>query len=178
MPDVSLSLDLSSLFVETGDLAADPVSVRDAMRKAVVEAAAQKLVSGFDHDELYKMRQQVQQTRSVLIQGRLRDEVDKAFDQPIQRMTEWGEKRGEVTSVRELIRMELEAFLSGTHTHRKRDTYDKTPNNLAELIGSIANETMRGALAGSIRDAKAKVDKEVQKILTDAIAAKLSGQVR
>lgn len=175
---VNVALNLDALFIEPTDYDGDPVDVRTAMRNAVVEAAATKLVAGFNHEELHELRQEVQRVRSELVRGRLADEVNLAFDLPIQRMTQWGEKRGEAISVRELIRLELEAFLNGTQTSRRRDSHDKTPNNLAELIGSVANDTMNSALSGSVRDAKAKVDKRVQEILTEAIGAKLAGVKR
>lgn len=177
MPNVNLSLDLASLFVDAAEPDGEPANLRDAMRAAVVEAAAKQLLTNgmWSHDELFELRQEVHRMRNKLITERLRAEVEGAFSEPIQRMTQWGEKRGDVTSVRELIRLELEAFLNGTSTSRRRDSYDKTPNNLAELIGVVANDTMNSALSKSVRDAKATVDKRVQEILTEAIGAKLAG---
>lgn len=173
MPDVNLSLDLGSLFVDSVQPDGDPVDLRTAMREAVVKKAAQKLIAGFDHEELHELRQEVQRVRSDLVRERLTAEVNAAFDEPVQRMSQWGEKRGDVTSVRELIRLELEAFLNGTHTNRRRDSHDKTPNNLAELIGQVANETMRGELGTVVLAARKEVNKRVQEIITKNVAAEL-----
>lgn len=175
---VNVALNLDALFVEPADYDGDPVDVRSAMRKAVIEAAAAKLVTGFDHEELHEMRTEVRDLRKRLVQERLAAEVDAAFSEPVQRTTRWAEPQGAPVTIRELIRLELEAFLNGTKTSRRHDSYDKTPNNLAELIGAIANDTMNSALSKSVRDAKATVDKRVQEILTEAIGAKLAGTTR
>lgn len=175
---VNVALNLDALFVEAAEFDGEPVDVRSAMRSAVIEAAATKLVAGFDHEELHEMRTEVREMRKRLVQERLAAEVDAAFSEPVQRTSRWAEPKGEPVTIRELIRLELEAFLNGTHTNRRHDSYDKTPNNLAELIGQVANETMTGALASSVREAKAKVDKRVQEILTEAVSAKLAGTKR
>jgi hypothetical protein len=173
--NVNMTIDLASLFVEPQQLDGEPVDLRAVMRDAVIEAAAAKLIGSFDHDERYEMRQEVQRARNELVRERLVEEVAAAMSEPVQRTTQWGEKRGEPTTVRELIRLELEAFLSGTHTNRLHDSYDKTPNNLAELIGSIANGVMNRELALAVQKAKATVDEELRKVLADAIASKLAG---
>lgn len=171
---INVTLDLNALFVESAELDGDPVSVRNLMRNAVVEAAAAKLVAGFDYDELHGMRQEVQRVRSELVREQLVAQVTAAMEQPIQRTTTWGERLGEATSVRELIRQELEAFLAGTQTSRRHDSYDKTPNNLAELIGQAANEAMRGEMAGSVLEARKQVSKQVAEILQNKIAVELA----
>ena len=175
---VNLSIDVDALFVEPSDLDGDPVNIRTAMRNAVVAAAAEKLVAGFDSDTLHEMREEVHRVRSELVRERLVVEVDAAMDLPIQRTTKWGDRIGDVTTVRELIRMELEEFLSGTSTARKIDSYDKSPHNLRELITLVARDTMHGELGKSVRAARAKVDAEVQKILVAAITEKLATGTR
>lgn len=174
-PTVNVAVNLDSLFVEPADYDGDPVDIRTAMRQAVLEAAATKLVDSFGPEDLQDMRTEVRDLRNQLVRERLAAEVDAAFSAPVQRTSRWAEPQGEPVTVRELIRLELEAFLNGTKTNRRHDSYDKTPNNLAELIGQVANDTMTGALAASVREAKAKVDKRVQEILTEAVAARLAG---
>lgn len=175
---VNVAVNLDSLFVEPAEYDGEPVDIRTAMRQAVVEAAATKLVASFGHEDLQDMRTEVRDLRNRLVRERLAAEVDAAFSAPVQRTSRWAEPQGDPVTIRELIRLELEAFLNGTQTNRRHDSYDKTPNNLAQLIGQIANDTMNGALAGSVRDAKAKVDKRVQEILVEAVGAKLAGVKR
>lgn len=172
-PTVNVSLDIDRLFVEPPELDGDPVDVRSLMRQAVVEAAATKLLAGLDHEELHEMRQEVQRVRSKLVRERLAAEVDAAMALPVQRTTRWGEKQGEVVTIRELIRVELEAFLNGTKANRRHDACDKTPNNLAELIGEVANETMRGELGKTVLAARKEVTSRVQEIITKNVAAEL-----
>lgn len=178
MPDVNVTLDLASLFVESQELDGDPKALRDTMRAAVVQAAAAKLVAGFDHEELHEMRQEVTRLRSDAVRAAIADQVIAAMDQPIQQTTKWGDKIGEVTNVRELVRLELEAFLSGTSTNRKIDSYDKTPGNLRELINLVARDTMHGELGKQVRAARAKVDTEVQAVLVKAITEHLTAGKR
>jgi hypothetical protein len=170
---INVSLDLDALFVEPAELDGDPVDVRTLMRRAVVDQAARRLVAGFDHDELHEMRQEMQRVRSELVRERLAAEVAAAMDLPVQRTSRWGEKKGDPVTIRELIRQELEAFLNGTQTSRPRDSYDKTPNNLRELIGVVANETMRGEMGSAVMEARKVVAARVQEILTTKIAAEL-----
>lgn len=177
MPDpatINVSLDIERLFIEPAELDGDPVDVRTAMRNAVVQASARALLERFDHEELHEMRQEVQRVRSELVRERLAEEVAAAMSEPVQRTTRWGEKQGDVVTVRELIRVELEAFLNGTKTNRRHDSYDKTPNNLAELIGEVANETMRGELGKVVLEARKEVNKRVQEIITKNVAAELA----
>lgn len=177
MPDpatINVALDLDRLFIEPAELDGDPVDVRTAMRAAVVNASAVRLLDAFDHDERHEMRQEVQRLRSELVRERLAEEVAAAFEEPVQRTTRWGEKLGDPVTIRELIREELEAFLNGTKTHRPRDSYDKTPNNLMELIGTVANETMRGELGQAVLKARQEVGKRVQEIITKNVAAELT----
>jgi len=173
-PTVNVSLDIDRLFVEPTELDGDPVDVRSLMRAAVVEAAATKLMAGFDHEELHELRQEVQRVRSDMVRERLAAEVAAAMDLPVQRTTRWGEKKGEAVTIRELIRLELEAFLQGTQTNRRHDSYDKTPNNLAELIGQVANETMRGELGSTVMEARKVVAKRVQEILLDKVTKEMA----
>jgi len=178
MPDVNVSIDLDALFVEPADLDGDPVNVRTAMRNAVVQAAATKLIAGFNHEELHELRQEVHRVRSELVRERLVAEVTAAMDLAIQRTTQWGDPIGDPTTVRELIRMELEAFLSGTSTARKIDSYDKSPQNLRELINLVARDTMHGELGKQVRTARAEIDKRVREILVPLIAEKLTEHTR
>lgn len=171
---VNLSIDVDALFVEPSDLDGDPVNIRTAMRNAVVAAAAEKLVAGFDADTLHEMRQEVHRVRSELVRERLVAEVTAAMDLPIQRTTRWGDPTGKSTTLRELIREELEEFLAGTRTERKMDSYDKSPHNLRELVNLVARDTMHGELGKSVRAARAEVNKQVQAILVQAIAEKLA----
>jgi len=173
-PTVNIALDIDALFVESPQLDGDPVDVRTLMRTAVVDAAASKLIAGFNYEELHELRQEVHRVRNELVRERLVQEINAAFELPIQRTTQWGEKRGEVVTVRELIRIELEAFLSGTKTNRRHDSYDQTPNNLAELIGQVANETMRGPFADTVREARKVVAARVQEVLTEKVTKELA----
>jgi hypothetical protein len=177
MPKVNMSVDLASLFVEPDQLDGDPKALRDAMRTAVVEVAAAKLVAEFDHGALHEMRQEAHRLRSEAVRAAIADQVTAAMALPIQRTTQWGEKLGEVTSVRELICVELEAFLSGTTTQRSGDS-DKSPRNLRELVNLVARDTMHGELGKQVRAARATVDAEVQKILVQAITDKLTTGAR
>jgi hypothetical protein len=175
MPNVNFNLDLNSLFVEAQELDGDPKDLRTAMRDAVVEAAASKLVAGFDHEELHEMRQEVQRVRSELVRERLLAEVDAAMDLPVQRTTRWGEKQGEVVTVRELIRTELQAFLNGTSIRSNRRGYDDKPQNLAELIQTASRMAVAGPLAKQVEEAKQVVNKEIQAILLKAVTERLAG---
>jgi Asp-tRNA(Asn)/Glu-tRNA(Gln) amidotransferase B subunit len=173
-PKINLALDLDSLFVEAPELDGDPVDVRSLMRNAVVQEAARQLLASGDTDWHRDAREAANRLRNELVREGIATEVEAAFNAPVQRTTRWGEKLGEPTTVRELIRLELEAFLNGTQTHRRHDAYDKTPNNLCELIGSVANETMTGELGQAVREARKQVQKVVQEIIAKNVAAELA----
>lgn len=177
-PEATIAVDLGALFLEPAEYDGDPVDLRTAMRNAVVAAAADKLVATFDRDDLHELRAEVRELRNDLVRQRLAAEVDAAMSQPVQRTSRWDENEGDAVTIRELIRLELEAFLNGTRTSRRRDSYDKTPNNLAELIGSIANETMRGELGNQVREARKVVDTKIQAILLKTITEKLASGTR
>lgn len=171
---VNLSVDLDALFVEPTELDGDPVNVRDAMRAAVVDAAASKLVAGFDHEELHEMRTSVRELRNQLVRDRLVAEVEEAMSRPIQRCTPYGEKIGEPTTVLELIRAELEAFLNGTSVRSNRDSMSSQPRNLAELIQTVSRQVIGQPLARQVEEARRQVSVQVQAVLTEAITEKLA----
>lgn len=171
---VNLSIDLASLFVEPTELDGDPVDLRTAMRKAVVAAAADKLVAGFDADTLHEMREEIHRVRNELVRERLVIEVTAAMELPIQRTTRWGEKIGDPLTVLELIRMELETFLNDTGVRSNRISSGDKPQNLAELVQTVSRQVIAGPLAKQVEAARQEVSKRVQSILTEAITAQLA----
>jgi len=174
IPKINVSLDIERLFVEPDDYDGDPQTVQAMMRKAVLDAAAEKLLAtneNWGHD----LRQEVDRLRNDIVRQRVTEEVDKALSAPVQRTTQWGEKRGEPTTVLELIRLHLEEFLNGRVPSNSRNHYENEhqPQNLADVIKNATRDTIKGPLAQEVAAAREVVREKVKGILLDAVSTAL-----
>ena len=97
------------------------------------------------------------------------------FDAPIQRTTGWNEKQGDPMSITEMIRVELERFLSDWKpTERSNYSSDKTPRNLGDLIAEVSKHILATELRADIEKIRREVGVKVQDIAIAAAAEALT----
>lgn len=170
---LTVTVDLAALGM-TYDEDGDPVG-RATFQDAVIEAAAAKLLGDGKESER-ALKERVERIRDEELRAAIGAEVRSAMDLPIQRTSQWGETKGDPVTIRELIRLELEKFLSASpRGNDYRSSSDKTPRNLEEMIREVTTVTMRGEFADAVRDAKAKVAAQVTELAL-AAAQKLIAQ--
>lgn len=178
MPDVNLSIDLRDLFVDSPDPDGDPIDLRKVMRDAVVQEAAKVLAVGYGPDELHDMREEVRRVRSELIRKRLAEQIDAALSDPIQRTTLWGEPQGEPTSVRELIREELQRLLSAKPNRTGSYGSNNDPGNLAEMLKDATRDILGNELREEIKQARLQVGTDIRDRALRAAVAAIAPEVK
>ncbi|MEV6897491.1 hypothetical protein [Amycolatopsis sp. NPDC051372] len=167
---MKLELDLNQLLGMEYDEDGEPVGRRQ-LRDEVVAIAAATLVKEVRDDAKRSVRENVEST--------VRDEIGaivrKALSKPIQQMSSWGERKGEPTTVLELVRTQLEAFLSNTTESRDRYGNEK-PANLRQLVEQATREVISKDMREAVNEAKAGVTNEVtQRALKAAVETLTQG---
>lgn len=164
---MKLELDLNQLLgMEYDEETGEAVGQRD-LRSEVVQMAATVLIKEMRVDAAKEIREKV----SAVVLDEIRGIVSEVMAQPIQQRTSWGEKKGEPMSILEMIRTELEDFLSGTTESRDRYGNQK-PANLRQLVEQATREVISKDMREAVNEAKAGVTKEVtQRALKAAVEA-------
>lgn len=159
---LNVTVDLAALGMHY-DEDGDPVG-RQSFEDAVIEAAAVKLLAD-TKEARQALKERVQRIRDEELRAAIAGEVRAAMDLPIQRTSHWGETKGEAVTIRELIRLELEAFLTAKprgNSYRSSD--DKTPRNLDEMVAEATQKAMREQFTPAIREAQKKITDRVTEL--------------
>lgn len=166
---MKISVDLTELGLEY-DHDGDVVGQR-TFRGAVETRAARILLEELSSAERYEMGKRVRELRDEEIRAAIRVHIADAMAEPIVRSTPWGEAKGEPISIRELIREELEKFLSAKAS--TRDSYNRNdgPSSLGQMIAEQTRDVMTKELMESVKAAKAEIKDAVHgKALAAAVA--------
>lgn len=159
---LTVTVDLSALGMRY-DEEGDPAG-RQSFEDAVIEAAAAKLLSD-NKETRHALKERVQRIRDEELRAAIASEVRAAMDLPIQRTSQWGEAKGDPVTIRELIRLELEKFLSSSpRGNDYRSSSDKTPRNLDEMIREVANQALRQEFETEVREARKAVTEKVTEL--------------
>jgi hypothetical protein len=162
---MKLELDLNQLLGMEYDEEGEAVGRRD-LRGEVVQMAANVLIKEVRVDAAQEIREKV----NTVVMDEIRGIVREVMSKPIQQRTSWGEKKGEPMSILEMVRTELEEFLSGTTESRDRYGNQK-PANLRQLIEQATREVISKDMREAVDEAKKGVTKEVtQRALKAAVA--------
>ncbi|WP_435582889.1 hypothetical protein [Amycolatopsis thermoflava] len=164
---MKLELDLNDLqYDEEGE----PVGRRE-LRDVIVGSAAEQLVREIRKEALRGILDKVE----AVVQDEVRATVQTVLSQPIQRTTVWGETRGEPTSVLEIVREQIGKYLDGNG--RRRDSYNREPQNLRELIDDSVRDVLNKEMTQAVNDARTKVNTEIRdhalKAAANALTARL-----
>lgn len=152
---MKIELDLDQMLGFEYDGEGEPVGQKD-FRNEVVIAAANMLIGEYRHEIKGEVRKQV----SDVIESEIRGIVTEAMAGPIQKMTAWGEKVGTPMTILEMVRTELEKFLSGTTSGSDRFG-NRKPENLRQLVEEASREVMTKELREAVAEAKAGITKEI-----------------
>lgn len=135
------------------------------LQELIVEAAADRLMDT-DHMIRSDLREKVMARYNQRINEKVEALITEAFEAPIQRTTSWGETKGEVTTVREIIRETIEKYLNSKEM--SRDGYSRQPKSLTELIVNETQMVLSKDMKATIDEAKKLVH---TKVTTAALAA-------
>lgn len=162
-----IEIDLADLGLPTGrDYEGEPTGAQ-TLQDLIVDAAAQLLVGSVT--DRADLRQRVVEQYNDRIKERVEEMLTDAFSQPIQRTTRWGETQGEPTTIREIIRQEIEKYLDSAKPSRPGYSTDNV--SLTALVQNEVKQLMTMDLKKVIAEAKANVHNTVtQKALAAAVA--------
>lgn len=159
---LTVTVDLAALgmrYDEDGDPAG-----RQSFEAAVIEAAAAKLLAD-SKETRQALKERVHRIRDEELRAAIAEQVRAAMDLPIQRTTQWGEAKGDPVTIRELVRLELEQFLSAkSRGNDYRSSSDKTPRNLDEMIQTVAHDALRKEFDTEVRAARKAVTDKVTEL--------------
>lgn len=154
MTKIEIDLDdLGLLYNPEGE----PIG-RATLQDRVIEAAAHYLIQS-DRDMRLEVQQKVAQVIEEQATEKVAELVAEVLAGPIQRTSPWGEARGEPTTVREIIREKVEAFLNGRG--RGRDSFGRDPKNLHDFVEDATKNVLGGELAEAVKEAKATIRERV-----------------
>jgi hypothetical protein len=164
---MKVELDLNTLLGFEYDEDGEPIGRRE-LRGELVALMARTLMSDMRNEAMADVR--------AAVHEQVRDEVKKvvqeAMAKPIQQTTTWGEPKGEPTTVLELIRLQIEAFLS--NSGRGRDSYNREPGNLKDLIADATNAVLSKELRSEIDVVKRQINTQIQEHALKAAAESLT----
>jgi len=160
---MKIEIDLADLgfhYDEDGDAVRNK-SLDDAIVSRAAEIVANHIIR--QHDLARALQAKADQL--------IGDAITEALSKPIQRSSAWGEKKGEPTTVLEIVRERLEGFLNSSPGNR-RDRYDKTPQNLNEIIEDATSNVLGRELQDVVKQAKEQIRTHIfDKALAAAVAA-------
>jgi hypothetical protein len=169
-----IEIDLDTLFapdVEDGEQVGT-VSATDLLRDAVVRAAVDRILN---HDLRGEARSKIIEAVNNETTRRVVEMLDEIFAGPIQRTSAWGEKRGEPTTIKEIVRTKVEEFLTNA---ARRDTFGggREPQNLSEVVAEQTRTILTGEFRKEIDEAKKSVSDRVRQEALAAAVKVLNGE--
>lgn len=163
MAKIQLEIDTDDL-IPAYDEDGDPI--HGSLQDAVVARLASLIISQdtFVNDARNRVQKLVDETA----EQKVAEAVREVLAGPIQRTTSWGEPQGEPTTVKEIIRGHVEAFMSGKATNG----FGRNEHSLAHLIMEATRNYLSNDLKAAIDEVKATVTTEIRdKALKAAVNA-------
>lgn len=171
-----IEIDLDTLFTVDYGLDGEAVDVgtaTDILRDAVVRGIVDRLAS--DRNLIDEMRKKVSYVINKNVEERVLAILDDIFAGPIQQTTAWGERRGEPTTIKEIVRKKVEEFLTNA---ARRDTFggNAQPQNLSEVVAEQTRTILTGEFRKEIDAAKKGVTDKVRQEALAAAVRVLNGE--
>ncbi len=156
--DISLDSVIGEHRVFDGDgYSSAPMTLGEAVAKHVAEDAMK--------DDSYRtLRHEVLQVRTEEVRRQLEPVVAEAINAPVQQTNQFGEARGDTTTLKDLIVKEARELLA------KRDDYGRGQTLLAKTVRAEVDKALRAELAEVIKEEKAKVVAAIRASAAELIA--------
>lgn len=166
-----IEIDLNELIgggrdPETGEML--PGNLQDV----IVERAVNQIAGALQESARGEM---VMRALEAVVNDEVRATVQKALSEPIQRRSQWGERKGEPTTVLEIVREKLEEFLQ--QPAARRDSYSgrrEGPLNLADMITETVSTAMSKELRDTVIEARKSVTARVEAMLAEQLPKALA----
>lgn len=161
---MEIKIDLKDLGIVEYDEGGDPMPGPDLTDLIVAEAA--RMLIGSDRDLRKRVEETVAESVKTEVDAKVKVLVEEIVTGPIQRTTVWGEKKGEPTSLKEIIRETSEKWLTGDARRGAYDSRDTPAKSMQELVSQETAAFLSYELRQTIDSAKKAVtDKVVDEVL-------------
>lgn len=171
---MKIEIDLAELGLTGYDEDGNPVGPGNTLQDLIIEAAVERIIPK-DRDLRYELKDKVDKTFTKRVNERVEELVEEAFDAPIQRMTSWGDKQGDPTTVRELIRESLESWLRAPGSG---DRYSNGSKNLQDLITNSTKSLLDKDFTEYLKQIKENVRVTVHKAALEQAVKFLGGEMK
>lgn len=166
---------IGSRLTDSGSYDEPPAYEPVCLGNLVVDGLVDRLAGDVKREASERYRAAVNEARSAAtaaIQAEATAIVREALHGTFQPMTQWGEKAGEPTTLRDLVKREVQKFLDEPAPRGNGYNDQRRPGGLRELLKVEVAEAMRTELRAEIEKARAAVREQVS-----AKAAELFGDV-
>lgn len=172
---MKIELDLADLGMQYDPTDGQPLGP-GSFNDLVVNAAASQIVDGMDDRQNLEraVRDRVSKRVESIADELIAELIEGVLENPIQRTTTWGEAKGEPTTVREIVRTKVEAFLSEPQSRDPYRSRNDPPASLTDLIAKITTDAMQRELKPVIDEAKKSIHTHVTSVALEAAVAALT----
>lgn len=165
-----IEIDLRDLGLPAGEDEDGPHGSK-SLQDLIIDAASDKLL-GSNYELRRDLREDIARSYRDKINERVAALIEEAFAAPIQKTTRWGETQGEETTVKEIIREQIEAYLKNGAPSRPGYSTDKV--SLTALIQNEVVQILGKEMKEHIAKVKGEIKLEVQKKALAAAVAELT----
>lgn len=179
-PTVTIALTLGTIVgercLDAGSHEEPPEFEPITLLDAIVDRASERLVEKVLRDDYTSIRMRITETRDEMIREAIAPSIAAAMDAPIQRTNEYGERRGEPTTMRQVVIDAVHNEARAQLRTGNNGNYNKTI--LQQLLDQTVPKVLAKELGDEVAAAKATLRAAMQKsasqALADALASTLS----
>jgi len=134
----------------------------------VIEIIADKVSSDIEYD----FKKSIKQKSEQIVEKRIGEIVDEATTKAFQPITVWGEKKGEPTTIRDMLENNVQNWWSAKvdNSGNPSTSYGGTPRaewQAQKIVREVVTKEMQNELNAVIADAKVQLSKAMSDKLTE-----------
>ena len=158
---MSIEIDMASLGFDQDPETGDIYPTADLLSKVAYIIADR--VSGYD------IRSAIESEIRNIASEKAREVITDVLAGPIQRTDHYGNGKGEPTTVREMVMVEVDEWMRLP----SRDGYSSNPT-MGDALKKMVDDIVRNELKGTVDAAKKKVSEEVLRLAVEGAANALA----
>jgi hypothetical protein len=163
MTKINIEIDLAHLGMDV-DEDGEPMP-GPGMQDLIVHNIVERMGASIEGD----IRERVNVAIDERVAEALEKVVQEVVDGPVQRYKRWGDKDGDPTSVREIVREHVEKFMAKPLTRDPWDR-DRRPDSLPDIVAVVTKDVLTKELTAEVRAARQQVNDTVKNtIVTETI---------
>lgn len=171
MSKISIEIDLAHLGVEY-DEDGEPMP-GPQMQDLIVQALAERMWRDQGGDR--SMRERAERLLNERVEAVIDPIIQEIATGPIQKRHSWGDKAGEETTLREIVRGHMEQFFAKGLT---RDTYDRgrNPQSVPDIVAEVTKDVLTTDMRKAVDEARREVNDTVKRTIIAKVVETLNGR--